>query len=163
MKKSRSLSPRWTGPYTIIQPLSDVVYLLQTCRGKKGISIHHDRMKPYKSRPVHLTSNEQSKVICQPIGNLQHDMTDPGWDKGSKEWECCSGDVDQPENGSDDDMDQLENDNEDGMGEDHNGDDAVRIQRPVRNRRHPQRYGDYQWILTLILVWTVIKSIRQLS
>ena len=102
-------------------------------------------MKPYKSRPVHLTSNERSEVICQPNGNLQHnnDKTDPGRDKGSKEWECCSGDVDQPENGSDDDMDQLENDNEDSMGEDHNGDDAVRIQRPVRNRRRPQRYGDY--------------------
>ncbi|XP_062505977.1 uncharacterized protein LOC134182572 [Corticium candelabrum] len=111
-------------------------------------------MKPYKSRPVHLTSNERSEVICQPIGNLQHDKTDPGRDKGSKEWECCSGDVDQLENGSDDDMDQLENgsdddmdqlenDNEDSMGEDHNGDDAVRIQSPVRNRRRPQRYGDY--------------------
>ena len=132
MKKSRSLSLRWTGPYTIIQPLSDVVYLLQRCRGKKVISVHHDRMKPYKSRPVHLTSNERSEVICQPIDNLQHDKTDPGRDKGSKEWECCSGDVDQ-----------LENDNEDSMGKDHNGNDAVRIQRPVCNRRRPQRYGDY--------------------
>ena len=77
VKKSRSLSPRWTGSYTIIQPLSDVVYLLQRCRGKKVISVHHDRMKPYKSRPVHLTSNERSEVICQPIGNLLDEIKGP--------------------------------------------------------------------------------------
>ena len=132
MKKSRSLSPF----------VRCRLFAAKMSR-KESYSVHHDRMKPYKSRPAHLTSNKRSEVICQPIDNLQHDKTDPGRDKGSKEWECCSGDVDQPENGSNDDMDQLENDNEDSMGEDHNGDDAVRIQRPVRNRRRPQRYGDY--------------------
>ena len=71
--KSRSLSPRWTGPYVVIRPLSDVIYLLQRHRGRKVITLHHDRMKPYNSRPTHLLPNDDLETKSQSVGKRKVD------------------------------------------------------------------------------------------
>ena len=73
--KSRTLAPRWTGPYFIVKKLSDLVYRLRRRFSKKEITLHHDRLKPYVKRKEHLQlprrrkQNDSEPEICTPIPN----------------------------------------------------------------------------------------------
>ena len=49
-KVARSLLPRWIGPYVVVRPISDVVYILKLPHGSKEITLHHDALKPYVQR-----------------------------------------------------------------------------------------------------------------
>ena len=49
MKKGRSkkLSSRWTGPYRIVEVLSDVVFRINLNNQVKDKVVHHNRLKPF--------------------------------------------------------------------------------------------------------------------
>ena len=44
---SRKLSSRWTGPYTITEVLSDVVFRIKLNNLTRDKIVHHNRLKPY--------------------------------------------------------------------------------------------------------------------
>ena len=45
--KSKTLSSRWTGPYRIIEVLSDVVFRVRLSGQVKDKIVHHNRLKPF--------------------------------------------------------------------------------------------------------------------
>ena len=46
---SPKLCSKWTGPCTVLQKLSDVVYRVQMLTGRKVV-LHRDRLAPYQPR-----------------------------------------------------------------------------------------------------------------
>ena len=42
---SRSLSPLNVGPYVMVRPVFDVIYILRLPHGRKEIMLHHDLLK----------------------------------------------------------------------------------------------------------------------
>ena len=45
--KNKKLSSRWTGPYRIVEVLSDVVFRIRLNNQAKDNVVHHNRLKPY--------------------------------------------------------------------------------------------------------------------
>ena len=141
-KVSRSLSPRWIGPYVVVRPIFDVVYVLKLPHGSKEITLHHDALKPYvqregrvipentsrssrswSSRPVKRptsTENQDNTVGCE--------STDSGEESPS---EAKGGAEDQPGM-------QLEQENQRTSPE-----PPVVLRRSKRIRKLPRRLDDY--------------------
>ena len=44
---SRSFCPRWMGPHKVVKKISNVVYRVRRPYGRKDVTLHHDRIKPY--------------------------------------------------------------------------------------------------------------------
>ena len=46
----KKLSSRWTGPFQVVEPLSDVVIRIRRHPRAKDLVVHHNRLKPYYCR-----------------------------------------------------------------------------------------------------------------
>eukprot|EP00118_Oscarella_pearsei_P022185 m.253196 g.253196 ORF g.253196 m.253196 type:complete len:178 (+) comp40368_c2_seq9:6416-6949(+) len=52
--RSRTLAPRWVGPYIVIRKISSVSFVVRRPHGRKDVTVHHDRLKPYVWRDERL-------------------------------------------------------------------------------------------------------------
>ena len=63
---SRSFCPRGMGPYKVVKKISDVVYKVRRPYGRKDVTLHHDRIKPYVHRNLRF-KNIRTDVNQQGI------------------------------------------------------------------------------------------------
>ena len=141
-KVSRSLSQRWIGPYVVVRPISDVVYVLKLPHDSKEITLHHDALKPYVQRegrfmPENTSRSPRSRSsrpVKRPTSTENHDntvgceSTDSGEESPS---EAKGGAEDQPGM-------QLEQESQRASPE-----PPVVLRRSKRIRKPPRRLDDY--------------------
>ena len=112
----RGLSPKlishWTGPYVVKRNIHNIDYVIQLERGRKVLTVHHNRLKPCYT-PKETVEASATTPEAQPL--LEEPTT------GSQNTETR-----EPEIGVIPDQ-EIDDDNS---------------QRPRRNRRPPNRYGD---------------------
>ena len=46
----KKLTSMWSGPFTVVEPLSDVVIRIRRNARAKDLVVHHNRLKPYHGR-----------------------------------------------------------------------------------------------------------------
>ena len=59
---SRKLHCPWTGPYKVINKLSDIIYRTQRCHGRKRLVVHFNRLK---SCPLNIRDNSRQSQDSQ--------------------------------------------------------------------------------------------------
>ena len=62
---------RWDGPFTIVEKLSDLNYLIRRSEGNHTVVVHVNRLKKWKKREESENWGEEPSGIEEPIGNLR--------------------------------------------------------------------------------------------
>ena len=60
---SPKLSNQWVGPCTVLERLSDVVYRVRVLGRRKVVTLHRDRLAPY--RPL---APARAEIDCETVG-----------------------------------------------------------------------------------------------
>ncbi|CAG2184718.1 unnamed protein product [Mytilus edulis] len=76
-KVNQTLGLGWTGPYLVIEKITDVTYKIQKSEQTKSIMVHVDHLKPYLGRnePNNWVLNNALNISHQSDESLNLDMS----------------------------------------------------------------------------------------